>query len=81
MTKLHTKGTSPIVVGVHVLRNPQFEFGGQSSFGPAMPVITSNSNPDRQTEGRRPNGFRGLSLNDRTILFLVTSLDMTVSVG
>ena len=29
----------------------------------------------------RPNGFLGLSLNDRTILFLVISLDKTVSVG
>ena len=32
-------------------------------------------------EGRRPNGFLGLSLNDRTILFLlVIILDKTVSV-
>ena len=31
--------------------------------------------------GRRPNGFLGLSLNDGTILFLVISLDKTVSVG
>ena len=31
--------------------------------------------------GRRPNGFLGLSLNDRTILFLVILLDKTVSVG
>ena len=31
--------------------------------------------------GRRPNGFLGLSWNDRTILFLVISLDKTVSVG
>ena len=30
--------------------------------------------------GRRLNGFLGLSLNDRTILFLVISLDKTVSV-
>ena len=31
--------------------------------------------------GRRPNGFLGLSLNDRTILFLVILEDKTVSVG
>ena len=31
--------------------------------------------------GRRPNGFLGLSLNDRTISFLVILLDTTVSVG
>ena len=30
---------------------------------------------------RRPNGFLGLSLNDRTILFLVILLDKTVLVG
>ena len=30
--------------------------------------------------GRRLNGFLGLSLNDRTILFLVILLDKTVSV-
>ena len=28
--------------------------------------------------GRRPNGFLGLSLNDRTILFLMILLDETV---
>ena len=33
------------------------------------------------TRGRRPNGFLGLTLNDRTILFLVILLDKTVSVG
>ena len=31
--------------------------------------------------GRRLNGFLGLSLNDRTIVFLVILLDKTVSVG
>ena len=31
--------------------------------------------------GRRPNGFMGMSLIDRTILFLVILLDNTVSVG
>ena len=33
------------------------------------------------TLGRRPNGFLGLSLNDKTILFLEILLDKTVSVG
>ena len=33
------------------------------------------------SRGRRPIGFLGLSLNDRTILFLVILLDRTVSVG
>ena len=31
--------------------------------------------------GRRPNGFLGVSLNDRTFIFLVIILDKTVSVG
>ena len=31
--------------------------------------------------GRRSNGFLGLSLNDKTIIFLVILLDKTVSVG
>ena len=34
----------------------------------------------KKREGRRPNGFLGLSLNDRTILFLLILLDKTVSV-
>ena len=34
-----------------------------------------------ETVGHRPNGFLGLSLIDRTILFLVILLDKTVSVG
>ena len=34
-----------------------------------------------QSRGRRLNGFVGLSLDDRTILFLVILLDKTVSVG
>ena len=33
------------------------------------------------SQGCRPNGFLGLSLNDRIILFLVILLDKTVSVG
>ena len=31
--------------------------------------------------GRRPNTFLGLSLTERTILFLVILVDKTVSVG
>ena len=31
--------------------------------------------------GRRPNGFLGLSMNDRTILFIVILLAKTLSVG
>ena len=37
--------------------------------------------PSPLPSGRRPNGLRGRSLNDRTILFLVILLDKTVSVG
>ena len=33
------------------------------------------------TEGRRPNGFLGLSLNDGTFLFPVILFDKAVSVG
>ena len=33
-----------------------------------------------KSESRRPNGFLGLSLKDRTILFLLIFLDKTVSV-
>ena len=33
------------------------------------------------SKGRRLNGFLGLSLNERTILFIVILLDKTVSVG
>ena len=40
-------------------------------YGPPLPLLL----------GRRPNGFLGLSLNDRTIIFLVILLDKTVSVG
>ena len=36
---------------------------------------------NRHSVGRRLNGFLGLSLNDRTIVFLVILLDKTVSVG
>ena len=34
-----------------------------------------------EVKGRRLNGFLGLSLNDRTVLFLVILLETTVSVG
>ena len=36
---------------------------------------------EHSTLSRRLNGFLGLSLNDKTILFLVILLDKTVSVG
>ena len=35
----------------------------------------------KEPQCRRPNGFLGLSLNDRTVLFLVILSDKTVSVG
>ena len=34
---------------------------------------------EKEVRGLRLNGFVGLSLNDRTILFLVITLDKTVS--
>ena len=34
-----------------------------------------------EMKGRRPNGVLGLSLNDRTILFQLTLVDRTISVG
>ena len=43
-------------------------------------ILLSNKSGLR-TIGRRLNGFLGLSLNDRTILFQVILLDKTVSVG
>ena len=49
--------------------------GGQPKF-----LAPAAANDDGAI-GRRPNGFMGLSLNDRTILFLVFLLDKTVSVG
>ena len=36
---------------------------------------------ERKREGRRPNGFPRLSLNDGTILLLGILLDKTVSAG
>ena len=46
----------------------------------ANDVSISNSGRRRQTEGLRLHGFLGLSLNDRTIVFLVILVDKTVSV-
>ena len=43
------------------------------------PCVRSNN--DASSSGRRLNGFLGLSLNDRTILFIVILLDKTVSIG
>ena len=43
-----------------------------------MITMTKGHNSDYEIIGRRPNGFLGLSLNGRTILFL---FDKTVSVG
>ena len=45
--------------------------------------LTGSVDPESWTravvfKGRRPNGFLGLSLNDRTIIFLVILLDKTV---
>ena len=37
--------------------------------------------PIRGIGGHRLNGFLGLSLNDRTVLFLLIILDKTVSDG
>ena len=42
--------------------------------------IPSGEGEGGEVPGRRPNGFLGPSLNDRTILFLVMLLDKTVSV-
>ena len=44
-------------------------------------VAPGDEKAGQMTIGRRPNGFLGLSYNDRTILFLVILLDKTVSVG
>ena len=44
-------------------------------------IVTVLDGNTADTEGRRPNDFLGLSLNDRTILFPVILLDKTVSVG
>ena len=46
-----------------------------------LPIVSSCAKDPPLKEGRRPNGFLGLSLHERTILFLVILLDKTVSVG
>ena len=56
--------------------NPLFQSSSmQQSMGIKLTTVAGT-----EPEGRRPNGFLGLSLNDRTILFLVDLLDKTVSV-
>ena len=40
-----------------------------------------SENVFQKTLGRRTNGFLGVSLNERTILYLVILSDKTVSVG
>ena len=44
-------------------------------------IISSSLLCNSAREGPRLNGFLGLSLNDRTIIFLVILLDRTVSEG
>ena len=44
-------------------------------------LLCGSRNGNSGTVGRRPNTFLGLSLTDRTILFLVILVDKTVSVG
>ena len=54
------------------------------SYAPQLARLTIKVRPPAQkcsTSGRRPNGFLGLSLNDRNIIFLVILLDKSVSVG
>ena len=43
-------------------------------------LLCGSRNGNSGTVGRRPNTFLGLSLTDRTILFLVILVDKTVSV-
>ena len=57
-------------------KHRQAEFGGKIVF--SQFEAKSNRAPFL---GRRLNVFVGLSLNDRTILFLVILVDKTVSVG
>ena len=57
---------------------------GLRQVGMLSEANVGNINPAHPNQitlkGRRPNGFLGLSLNDRIILFLVILLDNTVSV-
>ena len=50
-------------------------------FAPSLTINPKTIYFPIKSLGRRPNGFLGLSLNDRTILFLVILLDKIVSVG
>ena len=47
----------------------------------SMPLAAITMARSQGSLGRRLNCFLGLSLNDRTIIFLVILLDKTVSVG
>ena len=60
-----------------------YSFGGGGDcgiFGFGLEISADNRRlrDGAQALGRRLNGFLGLSLNDRTILFLVIVLDRTV---
>ena len=55
--------------------------GGGRNAEIARSEISRGNRAPGETLGRLPNRFLGLSLSDRTILFLVILLDKTVSVG
>ena len=48
---------------------------------PPAEILTTINHFQQELKGRRLNGFLGLSLNDRSILFLVILLNKKVSVG
>ena len=56
-------------------------WGRNREWGTAGRPLSYSGGLKKRKEGRRPNGFLGLSLNDRTILFLLILVDKTVSVG
>ena len=75
-----------IMLCIHNLADQSFcKSGKQSSLALSRSIACMNyeqfSLQFAVSQGRRPNGFLGLSLNDRTILFLVILFDRTVSVG
>ena len=53
---------------------------GSAKYADSKSLGNSNG-PRLEITGRRPNGFLGLSLNDTTILFLVTLIDKIASEG
>ena len=59
------------------------DFGAQSSTHHEVPLTMTGSLESLRSLSlcRRTNDFSRLTLNDRTILFLVILLDKTVSVG